>query len=293
MPKPPIPEYAARLSRRVWNASSSLRARLPHAPAHGLLPGSLPDRDTPAPKLGLAGVAPERTRPTLPPWLWLWFPPLLLLILPIRALDPSAYSTWIDGELGLIELATPLLSAVGAVVGFRLFMRLRLSGDWLLCGWVGLLTLGCVYFAGEEVSWGQHLFGWLTPEIMERINDQQETNLHNVSSWFDQKPRMLLEIWVLVGGILVPLRERMAQPGAGPTGFRFYFWPTIECLPVAVLAIVVRAPERLKELLGLEMMPLEIRHSELQELYFALFLLLYLASLSRRMDAASAIPAGH
>ncbi len=264
MPKPPIPENAARLSRRAWNPSSSLRARLPHAPAHGLLPGSLPDRDAPAPKLGLAGVAPERTRPVLPAWLWLWFPPLLLLvILTIRALDPSVYSTWIDGERGLIELLTPLLSAFGAVIGFRLLMRLRPSGDRLLSGWVGLLTLGCIYFAGEELSWGQHLFGWQTPEMMERINDQQETNLHNVRS------------------------------GTGPTGFRIHFWPTIDCLPAAVLAIVVHAAEGLKDLLSVETMLLEIRHSELQELYFALFLLFYLASLSRRTDAASAIPVAH
>ena len=35
----------------------------------------------------------------LPRWLWLWFPPLLLLIiLPIRVVDPAAYSAWIDGE---------------------------------------------------------------------------------------------------------------------------------------------------------------------------------------------------
>ncbi len=32
----------------------------------------------------------------------------------------------------------------------------------------------------EEVSWGQMIFNWRSPEIFVRINSQQETNLHNL-----------------------------------------------------------------------------------------------------------------
>src|SRR3546814_9825984 len=56
-----------------------------------------------------------------------------------------------------------------------------------------------------EASWGQHYAGWLTPENWQALNDQGETNLHNTSSWLDQKPRTLLEIGVIVGGILIPM----------------------------------------------------------------------------------------
>ena len=52
--------------------------------------------------------------------------------------------------------------------------------------------------------------------------------------------------------------------------------------PAAGLAILVRLPERLKDLLDIESMPLEIRYSEPQEYYFAMFLMLYLASLAAR-----------
>jgi len=43
-----------------------------------------------------------------------------------------------------------------------------------------LLALFFLVCAGEELSWGQRLFGWQTPEILLEKNMQQETNLHNL-----------------------------------------------------------------------------------------------------------------
>jgi hypothetical protein len=54
-------------------------------------------------------------------------------------------------------------------------------------------------------------------------------------------------------------------------------------LPTALLAIIVRLPERVKSWAGIEQLPLELRFSEPQEYYFALFLLIYLASIGRRL----------
>ncbi len=48
-----------------------------------------------------------------------------------------------------------------------------------------LLALAAALFlaAGEEVSWGQRLFGWGTPESISAINAQDETTLHNLTSF--------------------------------------------------------------------------------------------------------------
>jgi hypothetical protein len=223
----------------------------------------------------------------LPVWLWLWFPPILLLVIvPIKIWLPDFYAAYIDGELGLIELATPVISIAGAVVGFRLLRFASRLPTSRVRIWILLTTLGCVYFAGEELSWGQHLIGWSTPAYLEAVNDQEETNLHNISSWFDQKPRLLLELWVLVGGVVWPLyRWRTRSFPTAADGEAFWFWPTIEVLPTALLAIFVRLPERIKSLFGIEQLPLELRFSEPQEYYFALFLLIYLASIRRRLGA--------
>lgn len=42
---------------------------------------------------------------------------------------------------------------------------------------LGILFLVCF---GEEVSWGQRVFHWVTPGWLEEINLQGETNLHNI-----------------------------------------------------------------------------------------------------------------
>ncbi len=47
---------------------------------------------------------------------------------------------------------------------------------------VFLYTATVIFFLGfgEEISWGQRIFGFETPENLERINAQKEFNLHNI-----------------------------------------------------------------------------------------------------------------
>lgn len=44
------------------------------------------------------------------------------------------------------------------------------------------LLLGLLFFVafGEEISWGQRIFNWSTPEALAKINYQKETNIHNL-----------------------------------------------------------------------------------------------------------------
>ncbi len=56
-------------------------------------------------------------------------------------------------------------------------------------------TLGIIYFFLEEISWGQHYLKWETSEILKSLNNQGETNIHNISNIFDQLPRGILTLW--------------------------------------------------------------------------------------------------
>ncbi len=225
----------------------------------------------------------ERVR--LPRWLWLGFPPLLaIIVFATRLLAPAFYDQYIEGELGLVELATPIVALCGLFVGLSLLRSLHQIPLRAMRVWVVLITLSCFYIAGEELSWGQQLFQWDTPQTIDQLNDQHETNLHNMSSWFDQKPRLLLELWVLIGGIIVPLRQRWS-PARHTKVFWKWFWPTLECVPTAVLAIAIRLPERYRKIVGPDSLPFEIRWSEPQEYYFALFLLIYLLVIRARLRA--------
>ena len=218
---------------------------------------------------------------------WLVLPVVAALILLVTGhAAPDFYALWIASESrGLLELSQILLLLAGFILGLRMLTMAALRGRRLLWLWVLFATLACFYIAGEEASWGQHYLDWATPEGWSRINDQGETNLHNTSSWFDQKPRLLLELGIILGGIGAPLLafwrpEIRRAPWA-------VILPTMVCLPSALLAEISRMAERLLALAGSQAF-LFYRASEVQEFYFYLFMLLYLVDLRRRLTAAKA-----
>ena len=224
----------------------------------------------------------------VPRWMWLWFPPLILFAqIGAKAVSEEFYRDTMRHETGLVELGTVLFLVIATIFGLRLFIdRERLPAKWM-GAWMLMFTLGCVYFGGEEASWGQHYFGWGTPEALASVNAQQETNIHNIAGVFDQLPRTLLTIGVLLGGIAAPLvlRRRHGdwRPAEGKWG---WLLPTVVCLPTAILSTVVGLPRRLAENFDLELPAvLDYPGGEFKEYFFGLFLMLYLLSLSRRAKA--------
>ena len=166
----------------------------------------------------------------------------------------------------------------------RILRLLKLRDDSWLFAWVGIAALSCFYIAGEEASWGQHYLGWETPEIWAAVNDQGETSIHNVSSWFDQKPRVILEIGVIVGGILVPIYAYF-RPKIRRHRFAIILPPAI-CLPTALIAEFAMMSDRVIDLLGGKSY-IFFRASEVQETYFYWFSLMYLVVLGQRVRARS------
>ena len=226
---------------------------------------------------------------TLPSWAWIWLPIAALAVeLGFRMLNEPVYRKFWQSELGPVETGTVVVLLSGILAGLIAFQKVgKLPTRWLT-GWLILAIVGSIYFCGEEASWGQHWLGWETPQAISNLNDQNETNLHNTSSWLDQKPRFLLELGVLVGGLLYPLYlwlRRRTRP-SDPADIHYWIWPSRQLLPTALLAIIIGLPQRLEKLLGWPVpYPLDIRASETQEFYFALFLSLYLWSFQKRLYA--------
>ena len=221
----------------------------------------------------------------MPVWLWLWFPVLFLIFIVLVALyDFELAHNMVARENNLVELGTVIILIPGIVLGFKCYKFRNLLPDRKMIIWVLLVTAACIYFAGEELSWGQQLFKWDTPEFIKALNDQNETNLHNMSSWLDQKPRLLLELWVLIGGILLPLWRIIRKTSYPASDWKHWFWPEYVCLPTAFLAILVKVPERITDFFNYRLFENALRYSELQEFYFALFLTIYLYSIHKRLN---------
>ena len=81
----------------------------------------------------------------------------------------------LTSEDGAVEYLTALLYLAGAAVFAVLAIR-RPQGRL----WAAGLALMFVLIAGEEISWGQRIFGLGTPASLESANVQKELNLHNI-----------------------------------------------------------------------------------------------------------------
>jgi hypothetical protein len=102
-----------------------------------------------------------------------------LLMLASYFVDPRIV-TWLGREDRVFEWASFVLFAAGGILALVNATRLFRSGR----RWYGLIYIGAgllfLFVAGEEISWGQRVFGWQTPQEIAEINRQGETNLHNM-----------------------------------------------------------------------------------------------------------------
>lgn len=69
-------------------------------------------------------------------------------------------------------------SVLAALCAARLHARGR---GWLALAYL-VFAVGCFFIAGEEIAWGQRIFGFGTPETLEEINEQEEVTIHNIDS---------------------------------------------------------------------------------------------------------------
>lgn len=229
-----------------------------------------------------------RPREDLPAWLWAGFPPLMLaLLVVLQFIAPQ----WIPAitrsdhdpaGTGLAEHATVAVLIPGIAAGFAAFGARSRLPDRRLGWWVLMWTLACVYFVGEELSWGQRLAGWQTPDALQALNRQGETNLHNITSWLDRKPRAIVEIWILAGGLALPLWRWCAGRTAHPERATYWLWPTAVAVPSAALFFLFRAHKWYAQASGREIVAW-LSESEVREYYVAVFLSLYLASIWWRL----------
>jgi hypothetical protein len=97
-----------------------------------------------------------------------------------RVLSPRAIQA-INREDGVIEGGSALLFLLASIGSAVLAWKARTRPRRVFAG---ILAVGFFFCTGEEMSWGQHLFGWKAPEAITKVNVQGETNLHNLSGYF-------------------------------------------------------------------------------------------------------------
>lgn len=210
--------------------------------------------------------------------LCLYIPILFIIIQTIIEMTlPTQTLDVLHNEYGSHELLQALIVFIAFIIGVK---TLRQPMTKYLRAWIALATVCCFYVTGEELSWGQHAFYWQTPEGWAALNDQQETNLHNTSSWLDQKPRILLEIGVVVGGLIIPFLLKY-KPHKLPEKFKAIY-PTACFVATALIFAILKILDQAESYTGNIM----TRISEVEELYLFYFVLLYMILMHKRVKQA-------
>lgn len=94
--------------------------------------------------------------------------------------DAHYFKSTYAREDGFIEYATAAMLLYISLLSFSRLFKFWNSKSFL---WkLGVLGFGIVFLfgAGEEISWGQRIFGIESSEYFIENNAQQETNLHNM-----------------------------------------------------------------------------------------------------------------
>lgn len=76
-------------------------------------------------------------------------------------------------EDSFFEIMTPIFLFLASILMFMIFLN---SKNF----YVLILSVVLFFGAGEEISWGQRILGFSTPETIKDINIQNEFNVHNL-----------------------------------------------------------------------------------------------------------------
>ncbi|MGE3528410.1 MAG: hypothetical protein AB7G54_03165 [Methyloceanibacter sp.] len=214
-------------------------------------------------------------------WWWLGLP-VLAAVATIASyqVSPDWYRRYVLPEgYGILEVSHFIIPMLGLLIAGGLLFLPFVRARPLVFAVTLLGAFSCLYIAGEEMSWGQHLFQWTTPEYWTEVNRQNETNLHNTYAIFEKTPRAILETGIFAGGLLIPVAA--------------LFWPWLRAcrvslfLPPAALApaalgvLFFKLVDRLQA--AGRIPTLLERPSESVETFLYFFILAYLIVFARRI----------
>jgi hypothetical protein len=128
-----------------------------------------------------------------------------MVLLYLTLLLDDATFTWLIREEHPIELLGALSLLAASVLCALAWRRARHDPGWAPLARLALLALVPLFFFafGEEVSWGQRIFGIDTPGGLREANRQDELNLHNVKALGGVNT--LFQVFWVVMGVLVPV----------------------------------------------------------------------------------------
>jgi len=224
-------------------------------------------------------------------WILAIFPPAVVLFLVyIESSHPALFRSFTMKDNasggGYIEIGTVLIlipAVFFGIVGALKARALQLNPVSL---WLLFWATASFYFAGEEISWGQWLFHWETPEKLKEWNDQGETNLHNlgpiIGPLFDQLPRACVEFLIICGSFISIFRKLNIHFIKKENELASWLIPHPACISAGMMFFFLWFN---KYIYNPEVLTKDVfKCSEIAEFYIALFLFSYIFSIKDRLS---------
>ncbi len=133
---------------------------------------------------------------------------LAYIIFSLILLYNKSLYTEISYEDRFVEyLGALFLLVAGFVFCLTAYNQLK-KRCWLLGSIIMFIGVVFIIAAFEEISWGQRLIGFDTPEQLEVINDQDEFNFHNIDKkFFDRLLDRAIILFVFFSTIMLYIRR--------------------------------------------------------------------------------------
>jgi hypothetical protein len=202
-------------------------------------------------------------------------------------LGDQRYMRALTEEDGIVESMSAVFYFCGLAVCIWYLLTTR--GKSKL--WAVIWAFLCLIFLGEETSWFQRIIGYATPEFMESMSAQEEINIHNLrflqgGKWTDGLSSGRFDVKMLLGSqnlfrigfacyfLLIPLllywgrpkflqvllKEKLSYP-LPKVSFVISLWTTLSLS----FFLAFHSTE-----------PAKASIAETREMFYALFILLYL-----------------
>lgn len=203
-----------------------------------------------------------------------------IMVLLLTTDSTRGFALRMSRENNVIEMVTAGLLLLGGAWGLRVSWRAKVRHErGVVWGFFLLFSLGMLFVGMEELAWGQKLFGFDTPAMMERVNEQHEMTLHNLPGLHGHSEMM----WAAfgAGGLLgVFIKRWRAFEKIAPPGV---------LVPWFVMILAVALPSIWNEFGSIERrVDLLIgRMDEFSEMLIAMAGCLYVWLCARRMEGVA------
>lgn len=143
--------------------------------------------------------------------------PFIILSMVIIQVSAPSFATWLvrceSVSCGINFRHAIFIKAAFELVAFSVFVTLFAKFAKRKQFWpalvLGLLALAALMLAGEELSWGQRIFYFATPDAISSVNAQHEFNLHDMATQLFQNTWYFFS-WLLL--VAIPfLREPIVK----------------------------------------------------------------------------------